>query len=219
MKPIAVFYHCLMRNADPPITVMTTTNILVEQMRALNLSGLTDAAKTIVVGCNGDSIDAMAVGCLIPKEAQLFWWPGGCSEIPTLKYMHDWSKQHLGWNVLYHHMKGATYPKNKMWITWRRCMEMACVWNWERCVEELELGAESCGAHWLTRRLLPHDRNCPYWGGNFWWATSDFIATLKPLPEDSVKNRYEAELWIHSGSRLPRVHDFAPHHPMRCHET
>jgi hypothetical protein len=119
--------------------------------------------------------------------------------------------------VLYHHIKGVQYPNSPVHDRWRKCMEQACVWNWRECVRLLESGLDTVGAHWLTRTKYPMlGPGQRYWGGNFWWATSDYLLTLPPLPEDTWSNRYLAEDWIGKSPINPRIHDFAPHWPTAC---
>jgi hypothetical protein len=137
----------------------------------------------------------------------------GVGELPTQKVMQDWCKVNPGWNVLYFHTKGAIHNGNPVMEAWRHCMERACIWGWRDCVHNLENGIESCGAHWLTPEQYPIIGLTPYWAGNFWWATSDFVNTLPTI--DVSLSRYEAEVWIGRGPKRPRVRDYAPHFPMQ----
>ena len=215
MKPIAIFYHCLIHSPDGRVKPQDSIPLMLEQMEALVKSGLMDAAGDIFIGCNGDEADEFAIRCLAPVRAVVFLNPNGATEIPTLNSLQEWSSAHPSCHVFYHHMKGVTYSSHRIWADWRRCMERACVWNWRECVQCLEEGYDSCGAHWLTQRKYSVVHS-PIWGGNFWWATSQFIATLPRLKDDLPQNRYEAETWIGKGPRLPRVMDFSPHWPLNC---
>lgn len=94
-------------------------------------------------------------------------------------------------------------------------MERVVIWNWQHCVEALEQAFDTCGAHWLTHQKYPMIHPTQrYWGGNFWWARSDYLRTLPRIAEDSDAARYEAEVWIGKSPWLPHIVDFAAHWPM-----
>ena len=140
------------------------------------------------------------------------------NELRTLLLVEEFAKTHTGWNVLYFHSKGATHPLgHELSARWRRCMMRHLVSNWRQCVQELESGFDSVGCHWMQPPQTPPGQNI--WGGNFWWASSDFLRTLPSLLDtwrvknsgiDSIDSRYEAEVWIGNGPNLPKVKD---HHP------
>jgi hypothetical protein len=211
---IAVWYHCVLTGPRIPSTDHAIA-VLSSQMSALRDSGLAAAADRIDVCVNGNDSDALTVCAFIPEKSSLHMNPDGQSELPTLHRLRNWLKP--GWAVLYHHIKGVQYPNHPVWDNWRKCMERACVWNWRTCVQYLEKGFDTVGAHWLRNKeytLIPPGQK--YWGGTFWWATSDYLLTLPELAADSHENRYEAEVWIGKSSRQPKVHDFEPHWPMHC---
>ena len=58
------------------------------------------------------------------------------------------------------------------------------VHRWRECVEHLA-EYDTVGCH------LIHEGR--FWGGNYWWARSEWLKTLPPVPVDS---RYHAEAWI-----------------------
>ncbi|MGC1452934.1 MAG: hypothetical protein WA830_23130, partial [Candidatus Sulfotelmatobacter sp.] len=191
--------------------------LLADQMACLRDSGLADAAEKIFIGVNGTELDRMGVSLLAPKKAVLFASPEGKTELPSLIFLQNWVFSNPGWNVLYWHMKSAKYPGNEAWTRWRRCMERAVIWGWPECVEALERGYDTVGAHWMTSGKYPMvPIGQRYWGGNFWFATSDYLKTLPQLPDDSSDNRYRAEVWIGEGKQAPKILDFAPHFPMSC---
>jgi hypothetical protein len=212
---LAIFYHGLL--VAPGIDSNHAFALLADQMAALVDSGLADAAEKVFMGVNGDEFDRLAVQSLAPKKAVVMAFPHGQSEIPTMDFMWGWAKENPGWYACYFHMKGVSRPGNAIWMRWRRCMENAVIWNWQTCVETLEGGFDSVGAHWLSHQkypMIPPSQR--YWGGNFYWSTTDFLRTLPRLAKDSVAARYEAEVFIGSGPRVPRVFDMAPHFPMTC---
>lgn len=212
MMPIAVFYHCLLSSKHRDIQPDYAFNLISTQMGALRNSGLSDAAQLVHIGVNGSSSDAMAVACLAPeKAAVVHHGQDATTEIPTLNVLRAFAKDHPGWAVLYHHSKGVSTPNQA--DGWRRRMENVCVWGWNECVKALDRGADAAGAHWLTPERFPGVIQTPFFGGTFWFAKSDYINTLPPLPDPTWENRYEAETWIGKGPRRPRVVDFYPGWP------
>lgn len=211
---IAIFYHCVLSGPRIPSEDYAVV-LLQSQMNALNDSGLSDAADEIHLGINDNNGSAILLCAFAPGKSILKIHVDGQSELATLLDLQAWLKP--GWFVMYHHMKGVCYPGNPVWERWRQCMEKVCVWNWEECVDALAKGYDTVGAHWLTHNKysMVH-RSHRYWGGNFWWARSDYLMTLPPLPPDSHAARYDAEVWIGSGKQNPSVLDFAPHWPMSC---
>lgn len=214
MTKISVFYHCVLRG--PGINPDHALTLLQQQMAALQDSGLESEAQRLVIGVNGRDGDLLTVASLAPESAHVIAHHDGQSELSTLKFLRANLKP--GQLVLYHHMKGVTYPDNTVWSRWRKCMERVCVWNWQLCVRTLVGGGfDTVGAHWMNHKqhsIIPNGQR--YWGGNFFWATSEYLLTLPPLPEDTRENRYEAEVWIGKSPRPPRIFDFAPHFPMNC---
>jgi hypothetical protein len=211
---LAVWYHCVLSGPRIPSEDFAVS-ILSEQMHALKESGLFDAAQQRCFCVNGGDVDFLTLASFVPAPGNVVANHEGQSEIPTMNLLRQNLKP--GWAVMYHHIKGVQHPGNPQVERWRRCMEHVCVWNWNGCVAELERRSDTCGAHWLTHEKYPMlGVGQRYWGGNFWWATSDYLLTLPPLPNDSFENRYEAESWIGKSPRNPRIYDFAPHWPTKC---
>lgn len=218
MKPLAVFYHCKLSGTIPDNGKAIDTGIacliMHGQMFALKESGLEGAAQEIHVGLNGNGEDVQLAKLFIPPKARLVvHGKEAVSEIPTLNMIRAFLIQHPDWNVLYHHIKGVTHPNEPMYSRWRERMEAATVWGWRNCVYDLNMGLDSAGAHWLTPEQFPSMTQTCFWGGTFWWATTDFLRTLPPLPDPTWANRFEAELWIGRGPRRPIVHDYFPGWP------
>ena len=133
--------------------------------------------------------------------------------------MWEFAKLHLDHYILYFHSKGATHTDLeylKFTGRWRNCMMYHLVQNWRKCVEDMDSGFESVGCHWMTNMSPPSDKDS-IWGGNFFWATAEFLSTLPDmLDRDLIKqhgvyaaiSRYEGERWIGSGPRLPKIKDY-----------
>lgn len=204
---IAVWYHCVLSGLRIP-REDHAISILSEQMRAIKLSGLFDIADQRCFCVNGGDGDFLTLCSLAPVPGNIVAHHEGQSEIPTLNLLRENLKP--GWFVMYHQIKGVTHPGEKLYEVWRGCMERACVWNWRRCVADLERGFDAVGCHWLTPQQYPAHVTSPFFGGTFWWAKSDYLLQLPALPADTHENRYEAESWIGRRRPYPRVMDY--HH-------
>ena len=212
MMPIAVFYHCLLTSKERVIDIDYALALIAAQMDALNKSGLESAAASITIGVNGSDADAATVACMAPnKAAVVAHGEDTTTEIHTMNILHAFAKHNPGWLILYHHTKGVSTPNQA--DGWRRRMENASVWGWTECVRALEKGSDACGCHWLTPEQHPGVIASPFFGGTFWWAKSNYVATLPPLPAPVWTNRYEAEVWIGRGPRRPKITDFCPGWP------
>lgn len=219
MRKIAIFYHCLFCLGNPPELVTRAFEVVAEQMDALNRSGLAEAATEITVGINGgaESRDYSNL-IILPKANVIYHGLGSRSENLTILAMEEWVKSHEDWDVFYFHAKGATHTNLKYIIhgnSWRRCMMYHLVWNWRKCVSDLK-DVESVGCHWMKYE----SQN--YWGGNFWWAKASFLKTLPSILSRerirmsgvaSLESRYEAEVWIGNGFKLPSRIDYHKAHP------
>lgn len=215
--PIAIFHHSRVSGGEPCIQFAHAIGIVAEQIIAMQQAGLTEAASEIYFGVNGGGEDADAVASIAPDKARVIAHPDGSKgEHPTMRAMQDWAREHPGWLVWYLHTKGATQAGNEFWARWRSCMMGAIVHRWQECVDHLESGrAEACGAHWLTPQRYPGVVNSPFFGGNFWVSTSDFVATLPLLPHTAADRPsfYDAESLIGRGPTIPRIIDFHPEWP------
>lgn len=228
MIQIAVFYHSLFFLGEPPVFIQSAYDIVLEQMAALSRSGLEDAASFILCGINGGEESELLAKLLLPKKATcVFHGLQSRSENLTLVELEKWLPDHEDWYVLYFHAKGATLDPNSDYGQtcgrWRRCMMTNVVNQWTGCIADMKCGYEAVGCHWMTG-LLDGTQNI--FGGNCWWAKASFLVTLpsiflrdriKVSGIDSVESRYEAEVWIGNGPRVPRVKDYHPGHPLQSH--
>jgi hypothetical protein len=217
MKPLCIFYHCIITSsANREINRDYALNLIADQFSEMKNSGLSEAASAIYVGVNGGADDSALITGMVhelldPRALVLTHGKSATTEIHTLNVIRDWVKGHQGWYVLYHHTKGVSTPNQA--DNWRRRMQKHCVTDWRKCVKALDDGAEACGCHWLTPERHGQTIRKPFFGGTFYWAKSDYLKTLPPLPAPTWGNRYEAEMWIGTGPRRPRVVDFHPGWP------
>lgn len=211
---LGVWYHCRLAGGHPAIHTDFALQLMLEQMQALVQSGLLAKTSAFYVGCNGSEQDAWHARFAAPPPAQIVvHGPNVASEIPTLKHLQSWLPSHRDWFVFYHHSKGVTHPGLESYQAWRRRMENACVWNWKRCVADLQAGYDAVGCHWLTPEKFRAAVTSPFFGGTFWWAKASYLVQLPALPEPTWKNRFEAESWIGRRRPYPRVMDYYPGWP------
>lgn len=219
MNPIAIFYHCLFFTGEPPQLTPSGIQVVHEQMETLKQNGLADCCQHFSVGINGGNESRVYASMLFPRKAQVhFHGLDSHNENATLLNLEQWLPGHVGWNVLYFHSKGATWPYDDyLRSRWRGCMMRNVVTNWKQCVRDLESGFDSVGCHWMVPPATPVGQHI--WAGTFWWSTSDYLLTLPSIMDrDRIKtsglkhsdSRYESEVWIGNGPRLPHVKDYHP---------
>lgn len=205
MKPIAIFYHCWLGEQDQGV------NIVAEQMVSLNDSGLAEAASPLFI-CGGAG-DVLLASAMCPRNTTLHSFGGRTnSELPTLAFLQEWIKDFPDAMVLYFHTKGASLAGDP-YAKWRRCMERVVITRWRECVDLLQRGSDTVGAHWMTHQkysIIAKEHR--YWGGNFWWATAKYLSTLPTVP---IKGRYEAEIWIGRTQLKIKSVDLASHWPQQ----
>lgn len=214
---IAVWYHCLFQIEDRFLE--PAFEVVQEQMAQSIGSGLVDSANEIVVGINGGEESRQVASLVIPTKARLVMHGLDCrNENLTLAALENWLPSHPDYYVLYFHSKGATRETEseygKFIIQWRRCLMRHCVSEWRHCVALLDQGFDAVGAHWMPGAGPLHNQNI--FAGNFWWAKASFLATLPSIykrdriKESGIKaleSRYESEVWIGNGPRLPKAKD------------
>lgn len=195
---------------------MNAVNIIHGQMSEIRRSGLLAEAKEFHVGINGGAESLEVAHLFIPAKAQIeLHGLDSHSENPTIRMIEKWLPGHSGWYVLYFHSKGATHPRLD-WLCdrWRNCMTRP-IRHWRQTVRDLDSGYESVGCHWMTGKDTPPGQSV--WAGNFWFAKADFLLTLPSIMDrariksDGLKAlsaRYESEVWIGNGRRLPLVKDY-----------
>lgn len=217
MKNIAVFYHCLFWLDGPRRLLPASASIVLSQMKAAENSGLLFATQEIMVGVNGADESKPLAYALMPEQAKITFHGLQCrNECRTIRMIEEWLPGHEDWYVLYFHSKGATHAQGDDFTgRWRGCMMRHLISNWNYCIAELDAGYDSIGCHWMTGDQTPPGQSI--WAGNFWWAKASFLATLpsimlrdriKVSGIDSIESRYESEVWIGNGPKLPNVRDY-----------
>jgi hypothetical protein len=218
---IAIFYHCLFYHGTPPQLVMNALHIVSEQVHQMRESGLIDACDEMVVGVNGGRESEVVARKILPDKARIVYHGlESKAENLTIVEIEKWAPSHPGWAILYLHCKGATHKPNTDYhgfsSNWRRGMMEDLVTNWRKCVSALEGGHDVACSHFM--RGMGSDGSQNIAAGNFWWSTSNFVATLPSIYKrerikvsgiSSPESRFESEVWIGNG-RMPKVMEFRP---------
>jgi hypothetical protein len=183
------FYHVF---ADGDWEIPAT-----EHFEELALSGLLDNLDNLFLGVVGTSENRAKVKRELPGvvtvEADTGW------EQVTLNKLHEFSQTDDG-AVLYAHTKGA-WSRDELARVWRVSMTHDVVTRWRECVYALEK-VQAAGPFWLRSDMPEHSEHRHFFGGNFWWARSNYVAALDPVGNN---DRYQAEGWIGLGSPSVKV--------------
>ena len=111
-------------------------------------------------------------------------------EQETLDKLLEFSKENEGY-ILYAHTKGAANNfdfQNR----WRKRMTLYNIVEWENATSAL-YDYDTAGCYLCTPEKNGEHVKLPFYGGNFWWATTKFVSTLNYPNRD---NRWDAEAWI-----------------------
>lgn len=210
---LAVWYHTRLCGAG--LNEDFAVALMAEQMARLKRCGLAAAAEVYIAVTGGEGNPLLAAA-LAPNHARLIdHGPGSESHLPTVKSLREWLPAHPGYRVCYFHAKGVTHPGDGFNRQWRYCMESVILDGWQRCVLDLEAGADSVGAHWLTPERFGSQVRTPFWGGMFFWASAKFLLTLPAIKEKPScrDDWFLSEGWIGMGPHRPKVIDYRPHWP------
>lgn len=220
MTPIFLFHHGCFYLGDPPVLSHSAVAIACEQMKALQVSGLLDAAAEFNVGINGGFESRGLVGDIFPRKANVkYHGLRSQSENLTLVMIEQKVRSFPGEAyVFYEHQKGSSYPRHtphgQFVGRWRHRMMRHLVYDWRQCVTDLDSGFECVGSHWRTGQC---DGTQHYFAGNFWAARASFLRTLPSIYErarikqsgiGALESRFEAEVVLGNGPRLPNVKSY-----------
>jgi hypothetical protein len=187
--PVAHWYHVYAAGAwQEPLS---------EHLAALEHSGFDGSFHVGLVGSPQERAAVIReLSGIRPLDGVVEFTDGW--EQVTLKAVREYARSHEG-AVLYAHTKGAAFPR--LWGTlWRRSMTRELVGQWRAAAHSLAGGFDAVGCHWLTSAY--QSVTTPFFGGNYWMATTEYIRRLPPCPEQT---RFDAERWV--GIANPRVLD------------
>lgn len=177
---------------------------VAEHCKALILSAFEGPVTVGIVGGKFSREDVWRRVCRSLSPAGLLEAQHGFEAL-TINAVRDYAQEHDG-AVMYAHTKGA-WTVSPFRDRWRRAMCLRVVSRWRQNVAYLE-DHDAVGCHWLSARAFPGAINTPFFGGNYWMATCEYLRTL---PECGDENRFDAECWI--GLNNPRVVDLCPGWP------
>jgi beta-1,4-mannosyl-glycoprotein beta-1,4-N-acetylglucosaminyltransferase len=132
-----------------------------------------------------------------PESINLF-------EMTTLNKLRDFSSNNSDMRILYLHTKGVSYSKNfKAVNDWIDQMLYFLVEKHPICTEVLSRGFDTVGCNYLRdyRRSIP-----VHYSGNFWWASSKYLATL-PKMHESTTNKADTEFWLCKNNPIMYIMD------------
>ena len=177
---LAHFYHVYADGAwEAPVD---------EHLHALTVSGLLDNLDDVFVGIVGLPENRASVKerfpAVVVAEADEGW------EQVTLQKLHDYAHNHEA-KVFYAHTKGA-YQVDDYRMLWRVAMTYDTVTRWRECVDALDFVGVA-GPYWLDSAMPEHSEHKHFFGGNFWWARTNYLRALPPV---EVEHRWQAEGWI-----------------------
>ena len=226
---IILFYHALfgLENDKGVFEERPLAFAIIDEfVKVIQSTGLVDACSEFIVGVNGgQESEAYAKLSFPPKAKLVFHGLKSRAENLTIIEIEKWLKAnpHENTVIFYAHAKGATHdpthPYTQFSTRWRRCMLNRIVANWRQAVDDLSSAAEAVGCHWLVGMA---DGTQNIFAGNYWAARASYLATLPSMYErERIKmsgiadkeSRYEAEVWIGFGPRLPIVVDYHPGPP------
>ena len=193
MDEIYGFFHVGVNEKIP----LHTANIVDEILQAVETSGLREATQeiyTCVVGPDIEEINQLLKKSkitVIKRNTNRFLY-----EFPTIDYLLGFCKNRKNnCKIWYAHTKGSfNIPRQHQ----RKGLIEANLLGWENCSKLLDT-FQICGARY--RNTKGHGK---HFAGNFWWANTDFVATLHPPDR---KSRFYAENWIcKTATHVGKIH-------------
>jgi hypothetical protein len=174
--------------------------IAAELHGRLMQSGLYRASDIIHVTLLGDRAQSDRMNELIFSKHQKYKVEHISEDVTeyewaSLRHLYKTAKEGKDYHLWYIHTKGASNSRPDVPLSiqknirrWRDIMSHYTIGEHRKCRYLLKTGHDTVGS------LLRWNTGCiaPYYAGNFWWATADYIRTL-PEPEG---NRSSAEGWI-----------------------
>lgn len=172
-----------------------------EHIDALKQHGLYDSLDSFNIGFVGSNKNINSVHEYLKdndiKYLTVASEPEGWEQV-TMKHISRYAKNKNGF-VMYAHTKGAHDP-SPINIAWRKSMTYYNIVHWPTPAKLLAVGYDSVGCHWC---------NDAFWGGTYWWATTNYIRRLSAL---RYNDRWDAEHWIGQAEHK-RLYDMNPGWP------
>jgi hypothetical protein len=196
------FYHCYAAGDDWETPVE-------EHLSALARVGYDSPFHVGLVGSEPQRADALDFITARRRVDRTYTADTGWEQV-TLRKIREHARKHPDGLTLYAHTKGASRP-SRLQDAWRRSMTCALLGALDVHAQTLSMIYQAVGCHWLTPGAHAGGVvDSPGFGGNFWLARNDFLATLPPVRSQT---RHDAEAWIGSGDQPPVVLDLNPGWP------
>ena len=204
-KPVSIIWHIAKIGS-------VWQDIVHDQWRLIRNSGLLDAVDNIYMSYLGSIVEDPLVEhpkvkSIISSESVKDY------EFPTLDIVYEYCQIYPEGKLLYMHNKGASVADIDPAVflltqEWRYILEEYTIYRYEDCLRLLDTYVEgddnekrkynTCGALW-------NEVPVSHYSGNFWWASCNYIRTLKPFSESERRNRFYAEDWLSSGGKSKTV--------------
>lgn len=191
MKIIA-YYHILLIN--------NWEEIVKSQVELINESGLIDEIEEIKIGCLGSDENMELLKTILPDKYVIHYHSANIHEyeFATLRLIEQDAKTEKPYYGLYFHTKGVSFPGNSGGKYWRDYMNYYNICLWKECQKKLRKGYDTCGVKLLTESDYPAYKL--HYSGNFFWFKSSYIKKCKKIEQLNLKDRFQAEFWIGTGS-------------------
>ena len=159
--------------------------IFMEYVSKLLTSKLIYVVDEVHICVNGDPSNMMHIldplvhmsNKFIPRQVNL---DAAKWEWPTLSTLHqDILAEDTPAYIGYVHLKGLNRKSvyDQKVFDWRQYLAYWTIERWQDCFKTLgsvSPNIDAVGVNWMNNPW-------PHYSGNFWWAKSEYIKTLKPL--------------------------------------
>jgi len=173
-------------------------NVVPEQLEQLKISKT--PIQHLHIGFLGNSTDLQVLQNLlitvcVPHSIDFVSENLHLYEFPTLELLWNFSKQNPDAQIIYIHNKCSFFhdPKDGVCYIWRQYMMHYLFFDNVilNLLPEPYMIAGSLGVYGDNPDHF-------YFGGNFWAARSNYIATLSCPQPDATQDRFFAEQWVYS---------------------
>lgn len=175
-------------------------DILTEQIQIMQESGLYDYMRVANICCLGSEENKVKLEELIKPHGKLRLAGHSVDlnafEFFTLEFMKDTCNRSQGFYGFYIHTKGVSWPGHEGGKYWRDYMNHYVLRKWMLDVRFLNIGYDTCGVKLINRGWPLH------YSGNFFWFKADYVQRLVPVSMMNRKDRFNAEMWICSGTPI-----------------
>jgi len=185
-----MFFHVFPRNH--------WYDIVHEILRCFRKAEVPQPVYVGLAGGETEQIELKELARLIGVQVDVQRIPENRFEQPTILALWESAKRGEADVYGYVHSKGIT-SASPTYTKWRWVMAYWVIIQWRECVRKIqEDQLDSIGCFYL--------KDWPCFGGNFWWATREWLASL-PEPKPS-SDRFVFEKWVCKGDRPMKFYSF-----------